>query len=360
MSMQGIDTILQHLANASGALERSSRPGIKEVKEAAGSAKIAADLLKASEVFLSNGIYVICDEPAGAYVDPASHKIEMPEIREELVAELLPLPDLLGDFCQLHPELQLDHFDALTEKLWASVEHGPEDDDPASEWSTPWWDAFNLDRPTAYVRLVYALQHRQPASTAYPTDEEMATWRAQFAQPLPPLPEELGLFATWDEADQLEEFDRRLEDLAEGLDAHVYPPWEQAWEADRLDAFTRLLVAEAREPKTFAVPTDEERDAWLAWFAPAPEAAPEELPVEEVPAPPTDAMQLELRFEAMLDQLEELGVEGAGLKRKNWKKAHKAWHLAFAGDAQVALASLEKVLAGDVISWEVPAGKEVA
>ena len=38
MAMQGIDTILAALANASGALERTARPGIKEFKEAAAAA----------------------------------------------------------------------------------------------------------------------------------------------------------------------------------------------------------------------------------------------------------------------------------------------------------------------------------
>jgi len=284
MAMMGIDTILQHLANASGALERTSRPGIKEVKEAAGSAKIAADLLKASEVFLSNGIYVICDEPACAYVDPAAHKIEMPEVA--------------------HIELDV------------------------------------------------------PAE-------------------LPQLPEELALFPTWDEAEQLEEFDRRLNALADLVPEHIYPPWEQAWDADALDAFTRLLAAEAREPKSFTVPTDEERDAWLAKFAPAPEQDPTpccdfcgqtavhaddcafsgavgEAPAEEPSASPKATLA---EFQADLDRLEEAGVE-QGLKRKDWKKANKAWWVAYDQDADATFAKLRGLLDRQGCAWEIPADPE--
>ena len=170
MAMQGIDTILTALANASGALERTARPGIKEFKEAASSAKLAAELLKAGETFLNNGIYVICDEPAGKYVDPAEHKIEMPEV----VAE-----------------------------------------DPVPQ--------------------------------------------------LPPLPAELAEFDTWAEDDAATTFCKRTEALADKVDPEkqlesALDPWDALWEEDNKAAFTKLLVAEARE-----------RDTWLAGFA-TPEA----------------------------------------------------------------------------------------
>ena len=368
MSMQGIDTILQHLANASGALERSSRPGIKEVKEAAGSAKIAADLLKASEVFLSNGIYVICDEPAGAYVDPAAHRIEMPEVREELVAEetpaaLPPLPDLLGDFDQLHPEAQADRFSG---ELAALGEQDPEGSNN-EEWDGAWIEAFNESRLDTYARLSFALDHRQPLSMAFPSDDEMRSWREQFAQPMPALPDDLVRFDTWDEADAADEFSRRLdalddrqEEALRGQDAN-FAPWDAAWDQDRKDTFTRLLVAEARQDvsNVMLLPTDAERDEWLAQFAPVAVAGTIEL-VEEAAVLNEDTHQEEARFEAMLDQLEELGVEQSALKRKNWKKAHKAWHLLFAENSGAALATLEQVLADTVTTWEVPEERKVS
>ena len=181
MAMQGIDTILTALANASGALERTARPGIKEFKEAAGAAKLAAELLKAGETFLNNGIYVICDEPAGKYVDPVEHKIEMPEV----VAE-------------------------------------------------------------------------------------------EAAPQLPPLPAELAEFDTWAEDDAATTFSKRTEALADKVDPNkelesALDPWDALWEADHKNAFVKLLVAEARETPSIEIPTDEERDTWLAGFA-APEA----------------------------------------------------------------------------------------
>lgn len=92
---------------------------------------------------------------------------------------------------------------------------------------------------------------------------------------LPPLPDDLLAFDTWDDTEQTNEFERRLEALRQHFAEDVeldWEPWENLMygeEVNRKDAFTRLLVAEAREPKSWDVPTDEERDAWLAQFAPA-------------------------------------------------------------------------------------------
>ena len=92
---------------------------------------------------------------------------------------------------------------------------------------------------------------------------------------LPPLPADLLAFDTWDDTEQTNEFERRLEALRQHFAEDVeldWEPWENLMygeEVNRKDAFTRLLVAEAREPKSWDVPTDEERDAWLAQFAPA-------------------------------------------------------------------------------------------
>lgn len=97
---------------------------------------------------------------------------------------------------------------------------------------------------------------------------------------LPPLPDELQAWDETDEADQILIFERHLTDLGQGFDEAVdWSPWDEAWTADPKDAFTRLLVAEAREEKTPDVPTDEERDTWLAGFAaPEPPAGLPTLP----------------------------------------------------------------------------------
>ena len=277
MAMQGIDTILQHLANASGALERSARPGIKEVKEAAGSAKIAADLLKASETFLQNGIYVICDEPASAYVDPAAHKIEMPEVThieldETAPVELPPMPDLFIDgFKDETPEDQKVAFESALEDLdGAGLEKLPD----VNEWEdAPWWAAFDLDPIAAWLKLMFAIHHREAFSFEVPTDEEFATWRAGFTP-----------------------------------DAAMEAPQEQAEEAEEAE----VLVQDSK--------------AGLA------------------------------EFQKLLDKLEEAGTE-EGLKRKDWKKANKAWWVAQDLDPLGTFSKLEAALAAPTISWAVPADK---
>lgn len=281
MAMQGIDTILQHLANASGALERSARPGIKEVKEAAGSAKIAADLLKASETFLQNGIYVICDEPASAYIDPAAHKIEMPEVDhieldESAPVELPPMPDLFTDgFKDESPEDQKVAFESALEDLdGAGLEKLPD----VNDWEdAPWWAAFDADPIAAWHKLMFSVYHREPFSFEVPSDEEFATWRAGFAQD---APEE----APQEEPDQA----------------------DQAEEAEVLAGDCKVGLAE---------------------------------------------------FEKMLDKLEEAGTE-EGLKRKDWKKAHKAWWVAQDLDPLGTFSKLQAALAAPTISWAVPADKE--
>lgn len=342
MTMNGISFALVQLSTACCSLE-SSRPGIAEVKAARVAATSAVDLLKATETYLSNGIYTVCDEPKGAYVDPAEHKIEMPEVKPEPapepVAELLPLPDLLGDFSQLHPEAQAEAFDGRLQDLWEGDDASPAFEE---DWDAPWQAAFTESRLDTYARLTYALEHRAPVRVVFPTDEEMATWRAGYAQPLPQLPEELAQFDTWEDLDASDTFAGRLDELAADLPDHVYPPWENLWEEDRKDAFTRLLVAEAREPKSFDLPTPEERDAWLAQFAPATEAPTE---------PAADPLEV---FQGLFDKLEEAGVKESCLKRKNWKKADKAWRDSFLADGPGTIALLEGALTKSVITWEVP------
>lgn len=273
----GLNTALYHLSSACCSLE-SSRPGLAEVKAAKKAAKTAHDLLDAAETFMANGVYVVCDEPRGAYVDPAQHKIEMPEITNIELDEPAPAPEL------------------------------------------------------------------------------------------PQLPEELLAFDTWDDEDAQTTYHSRTDDLAEKVfpDPSIEPdfaPWEAAWEAGPKDAFTRLLVAEARETPSFDLPTDEERDAWLAKHAPAPApdgTTPEPSPEEEDAMAMTQEMKTAGEFDRKLNELEEAGVRESDLKRKNWKKAEKAWRAKFEEDADKALDALLWILSRAVIVWDIPTEGEMA
>ena len=95
-----------------------------------------------------------------------------------------------------------------------------------------------------------------------------------------PFPEELALFDTWDEdnaqeifSNRLDALDDRQEESRRGVDVG-FEPWDSLWDENHKDAFTRLLVAEAREVPSLALPTEAERDAWLAQFAPVEVYAP--------------------------------------------------------------------------------------
>lgn len=125
-----------------------------------------------------------------------------------------------------------------------------------------------------------------------PSEQDRVDWNGTprpappAAPALKPLPEELGLWANWSDEDRGDEFTRRLAALCNGTSEEEdcdYGPWDLAWDTNPKDAFTRLLVAEAREPMTFTLPTDEERDAWLAAHTPAPVAAPNPAPAKVTP-----------------------------------------------------------------------------
>ena len=257
MTMNALDTARSSHSDSINILERTN-PGLKEIEKARDAAKTAAKILDAAVVLMGYGIYTVASEPRDVkFADPADYKIEMPEVQAPGT-----LPDLLGDFADLSPDDQTAKFDEVLSFLGhldSSITTATWNDD---EWAA----AFAEDRASAYMKLVYALEHRVPTSVAVPTNEEMDTWTAQFDP----------------------------------------------------------TVAEAEEA-------------------------------------PEDPRQVMARFEAMLDQLEDMGVEQAGLMHKHWKKARKAWVLFFSGDAAAALALLEQVLAAPVTSWEVPApGKAVA
>jgi len=365
----GLTRALQLAAEGSTALEYTHAPTVADKKKARDLYKRATKIMDSIVGLEEEGIYstgpIPADPDEARYNDPAQHRIELPEILPEAVSApapvevpdaLPPMPDLLGQFAELGPDSQDAIFEDCLPALWGSVEHGPVDEDPLSEWAKPWEAAYAESRLDTYARMVYALEHRKPASYAFPDDEEMSTWRAQFAQPLPPLPEELAMFDVWEDEDAAREFDRRLDLLAEACgELTEYDPWDQAWDADAKDAFTRLLVAEAREPKTFEVPTEEERDAWLAQFAPV-------TPIEEdaQAGDPAEAVDPSVLFEQKLDELQEAGVSESGLKRKAWPKAAKAWRAAFAEDPTGTLDKLLWSLTKADITWNIPTDEEIA
>lgn len=276
MSIHALAAVLVELAAASTALERTAKPSPKDVKEAKASTKKAADLLGASETFLSYGIYTVAEEPKDdKYADPNDYRIEMPEVDAEVPVELKPMPEILA------------------------------------------------------------------------------------------------LFATWGEEEQLREFEMRLDALSDRVEAaddqaiNDYDPWDEALNADRTDTFLRLVIAGDREPASFTVPTDEERDAWLREHGQLQEQAPTDEVVEgsEEPAgsAPEDDVSADELFQQKLDELEEAGVKESGLKRKTWKKtAEPAWRAAYSEDPTRTLDKILWRLQQSQIAWDVPSDEEVA
>jgi len=174
------------------------------------------------------------------------------------------------------------------------------------------------------------------------------------AAALPPLPDELLNFGTWDEGDAGDEFGRRVEALAkktgEGTD-EGFDAWSEAWDADHRDAFTRLLVAESW-PGIFQVPSDLERDAWLAKHQPArsgsaapPEPpAPPAAPIKAAPLPPepddrdSRIVQLEHMVEVKDAEIAELRrqLEEAGAQVQELVDENASLHRILDGDDLLA------------------------
>ena len=182
---------------------------------------------------------------------------------------------------------------------------------------------------------------------------------ADEAPALVPFPGILAEWDAWDEAEQLDEYERRLEDLRVSLpDASELDlnPWDAAWTIDPKDAFTRLLVAEAREPRTFNLPDDAELAAWRAQFAPV---VPEYLAAWRAAEPDEQVRQ----FEALLQLVEDEGIAD-GRKRKDWKKvALPPWQNLFTEDREAAWTKLWNVYhgrKGGAIEWDIPADEPAA
>lgn len=359
MSINGLNAVLVELAAASTALERTSRPSLKDVKEAKASAKKATELLGASETFMAYGIYTVTEEPmepGPALFKPNGDPAVFPATEPE-VAEVPPTPtplDLLRSWEFWNEEERKKHFDAQIVELSRVHQECTGEAEPLDV--TPWLEAWNVDPAQAFRWVLFSIANENFDNHA-DTVTAVNEWAENLGK-LPALPEELLTWDTWAENDQANEFSCRLvvlrnrfpeeDDLTEAFDA-----WDKAWDSDHKDAFIRLLVAEEREPKTFAVPTDEERDAWLAAHA-QPDAPAAEEEAEE------SGTQLAL-FEQKLDELEEAGVKESGLKRKNWKKtAAPAWRNAYEADPAGTLDRLLWRLQQAQVTWEVPTAEEVA
>jgi len=181
---------------------------------------------------------------------------------------------------------------------------------------------------------------------------------------LPPFPGILAEFDGWSEEDQLNEFERRLEDLRVSLehpDEQDLAQWDAVWAADQKDAFTRLLIAEAREPRTFAVPDDAELAAWRAQFA-EPEVVAPEVPEHLQHWREWDEEEQLRQFEALLQLLEDAGVSEAGLRRKDWKKSVRPWQDLWTADREKAWDKLWQAYHGrdesQPFSWGIPEDPE--
>jgi hypothetical protein len=175
---------------------------------------------------------------------------------------------------------------------------------------------------------------------------------------LPPLPDGLLAFDSWGEEEQMEIFSTRLAALDDRQDEALrgkdesFAPWDSAWDADRKDAFTRLLVAEARETPSMALPSDEERDAWLAQFAQPEAPAQDEFDL-------WSKEEREENFRLLFDALEENGIV-EGLKRKSWTKARAEWQKAIDADAKDAFRRLTfAVYYRQTATWAIPDDAEL-
>lgn len=166
----------------------------------------------------------------------------------KLQPELPPLPDLLGDFQALHPAMRDKRWNESMDALFNAVEAAEGD------WDSSWESAYTEDPVQAFARLQFALHHRQPASVAYPTDEEMAAWTAQFAPAAP----------QFDAAELFSSKLRELEEagLADGQKLKDWKKTQKAWkaefEANPEAATNKLLWRLQQVSVVWAVPSDEE------------------------------------------------------------------------------------------------------
>jgi hypothetical protein len=295
-----LDSALVKLYASISALEHHA-PTTADVETAKDSAKAAGKILVAAFVLMSCGVYTVAAAPSDKFEDPNEYKIEIPEVREEIVAEpaaLLPMPDLfLAGFLDATPDEQKVAFESALEDL---EQKGFEAMPDVTSWDdAPWWSAYDLGPARAWNLLQFAIHHREPFAFTLPTDEEFSTWCAQFVPVETPedvTPEHLVNWAGWEADEQLRQFEALLQLLEDaGVEEgrrrkdwkKAVRPWQDLFVHDRQLAWDKLWQAYhlLNNPVGWDVPTDEQIGEALRLKAMDAEATPEpvEIPPEVDP-----------------------------------------------------------------------------
>lgn len=204
--MNALDTALQHLAAAASALEHTSQPTLKDIKESRDKAKAAHEILDASTKLLGYGIYTVTQEPgadtplfqpdgqpaAGVHTpDPPPEPKPLQTLGCIDVEVLPPHPlDLLDENGENDILAQDRAFDDLLNKLEnAGIEEGLKIKawKKAKEaWVKAWELATEVDGDElpalkeVYDLAVFALEVRKPISWAIPTEQEVIAHQRQL------------------------------------------------------------------------------------------------------------------------------------------------------------------------------------
>jgi len=181
---------------------------------------------------------------------------------------------------------------------------------------------------------------------------------APVPEPPDPTPQEiLEAWEHWDEDEQTDEFSARLERLDERQekslrgDEQAFLAWETAWDIMRKDTFTRLLVAEDREPVSMVIPTDEERDTWTAANLQAPD------PWAEFASWTPEAQ--DIAFDDLKSRLVDIGLESE-MALADWKKHGKAWDASWKLDRLDTFKRLSWAIDGrPQAAWGIPSDEEM-
>lgn len=197
--MNALDTALQHLAAAASALEHTSQPTLKDIKESRDKAKAAHEILDASTKLLGYGIYTVTQEPgadtplfqpdgqpaAGVHTpepDPEPKPLQTLGCIDVEVIPPHPL-DLLKDE-DGDPDFNAQDraFDDMLLKLEnAGIDEGLKMKafkKVREAWMQVWSAACAADDEQAACReaydlAVFALETRRPFSWAIPTEQEI-------------------------------------------------------------------------------------------------------------------------------------------------------------------------------------------
>lgn len=194
--MNALDTALQHLAAAASALEHTSQPTLKDIKESRDKAKAAHEILDASTKLLGYGIYTVTQEPGAdtplfqADGQPAAG-VHTPEPTPE-PKSLLTLGCIDVEVLPPHPLDKVDPNDVVAQDaafddLLNKLENAGLDEGlklkawkKAKEaWTKLWTTAAETDGDElpalkeAYDLAVFALEVRKPISWAIPSEQEV-------------------------------------------------------------------------------------------------------------------------------------------------------------------------------------------